>query len=419
MNRYKLSAKLFISELELNILFITATLDIGGVETYLCRVVPELARDGHCITINVLNNRINKGMLRSVSQHAKVNVLSKFKRLGSFFVYAHPSIDEYDLIYTTGSTSLLCAALASVNTGEAKIVAGVFSQLEYFSKLTLYRNAIAAKLFNRLGANNIVYCTDGCREDHARYFGENQLEAKVSPLFLSVPTEFSPPSFDSNTVKILSIGRLVAFKCYNLYIPKLIQTLRRSGINATWTVVGDGPLRNQMVDFVKNLQLTDFVRFVGFVEYSALSNYYRQCDLYIGAGTTLIEAASFGLPSLCTIDGDNEALTTGFLCDRIGYVTSDKVSTDVISPMIEKIVYFSQLSIDERQALAYKNYNSALRYSSSRIAVEYEDIAAAATITNTANFKLRWYLDIVSILWNFFKGRLRSIDTHAFLIARK
>ena len=50
-------------------------------------------------------------------------------------------------------------------------------------------------------------------------------------------------------------------------------------------VIGDGPLKSELVNMVKELDLEDNIAFVGNVENDIISNYYRACDLFLFSST--------------------------------------------------------------------------------------------------------------------------------------
>ena len=78
--------------------------------------------------------------------------------------------------------------------------------------------------------------------------------------------------------------------------------------NVRLLLVGDGPHRAALETQVRELGLSDRVRFAGMVPREQVPDYYRAGDLFVSAsssetqGLTYLEALSCGLPALCLRD---------------------------------------------------------------------------------------------------------------------
>lgn len=146
------------------------------------------------------------------------------------------------------------------------------------------------------------------------------LESKIEV----IPLPFKKPASiqsklqqnSENSLKLISIGRLVRRKGYN-YLLQAISMLPKY-INVELTIIGDGPLKNELIVIAKNLELLDRVRFKGYVsdaeKYSLLadSDVYILSSLHEGMGIVLQEAMYVGLAIISTNQGgQNDLLTDG------------------------------------------------------------------------------------------------------------
>ena len=101
------------------------------------------------------------------------------------------------------------------------------------------------------------------------------------------------------------VGRLAREKNVEELLACLAE-LDRSDV--TLVLVGDGPYRPVLEETVRDLGLTDRVKFVGMVKPTEVADYYRMGDLFVSASTsetqglTYIEALASGLPALCRKD---------------------------------------------------------------------------------------------------------------------
>ncbi|MDX8047587.1 glycosyltransferase family 4 protein [Gracilibacillus sp. S3-1-1] len=78
--------------------------------------------------------------------------------------------------------------------------------------------------------------------------------------------------------------------------------------NISLLIVGDGPHRDYLESYAKNLNIEDKVTFTGMVAPGDLPSYYQLADIFVSSsnsetqGLTYIEALASGLPALCRKD---------------------------------------------------------------------------------------------------------------------
>lgn len=103
-------------------------------------------------------------------------------------------------------------------------------------------------------------------------------------------------------------------------------------------IVGDGPARQELEHLVKELKLSDYVKFTGMAKPEEVWKYYRLGDVFVCASTsetqglTYIEAAASGLTLLCRKDqclkGVLESGKNGFAYETIEELV--KYAEDII-----------------------------------------------------------------------------------------
>lgn len=114
-------------------------------------------------------------------------------------------------------------------------------------------------------------------------------------------------------VRLLFVGRLVERKGVHILIRALARVRER--VDATLTVVGDGPRAARLEAEARRVGVDAFVRFAGHVGEEALGEAYRTSDVFIlpavvdgkgdteGLGVVLLEALEFGLPLVASDAG--------------------------------------------------------------------------------------------------------------------
>jgi glycosyltransferase involved in cell wall biosynthesis len=127
---------------------------------------------------------------------------------------------------------------------------------------------------------------------------------------------------DFTGVRILTVGRLVYQKGYDLAI-ETMKLLKDTGYEVRWYVLGEGDLRGDLEEQIKELGLEN-----DFILLGAKKNpypYYRQADLYAhftrfeGKSIAIQEAQILGKPIIASnCSGNREQIVNGvdgILCD--------------------------------------------------------------------------------------------------------
>jgi glycosyltransferase involved in cell wall biosynthesis len=158
--------------------------------------------------------------------------------------------------------------------------------------------------------------------------GRSQLMSLVDPVHwdkLSVVhcgidlTRFEPDGARRGAAppEILTVGRLVPVKGQALLVESLAG-LRRRGVEAKLTFVGDGPQLPPLRALAERLGVADAVEFAGAVGQEEIRDYYERADVFAlpsfaeGLPVVLIEAMATGLPVVASrITGIPELVEEG------------------------------------------------------------------------------------------------------------
>jgi glycosyltransferase involved in cell wall biosynthesis len=127
-----------------------------------------------------------------------------------------------------------------------------------------------------------------------------ELEAAID-LPESDSSNSTDPGRDDHAFTIIWAGRLIPRKAPLLAVHVLME-LRRRGVDARMTMVGDGPLRAKVMATVQSLQLQDCVSLLGAIPHSQMCNVYAQGDVFLfsslqdTSGNVILEAMAYALP---------------------------------------------------------------------------------------------------------------------------
>jgi glycosyltransferase involved in cell wall biosynthesis len=135
------------------------------------------------------------------------------------------------------------------------------------------------------------------------------------------PTEFDgdggATATDGDAFHVLCVGRLVPFKGQALLI-EAIDSLRRSGLDARLTLIGDGPSRHDLERRARRLGLDDAVTVAGAVGQDEIRAHYAAAGVFClpsfaeGVPVVLMEAMAMRLPVVTTrVMGISELVDDG------------------------------------------------------------------------------------------------------------
>src|SRR2546421_1161803 len=113
-------------------------------------------------------------------------------------------------------------------------------------------------------------------------------------------TRFSPPNEEvsiNQVPRIISIGRLVAFKGFEYLIDACAELVRR-GLEFTCEIIGDGPLRGDFEARIRKLNLSDRVHLLGSLSQGAVLEKLRSADIFALASVTDKQGASDVFPTV-------------------------------------------------------------------------------------------------------------------------
>lgn len=132
------------------------------------------------------------------------------------------------------------------------------------------------------------------------------------------------PLPDNNTpIHIVSCSNIVSVKRVEL----IIDVLKYCKVDIIWTHIGDGILKEVIVEKSKSLPANCKANFLGSLSQQAIFNFYNttpidifiNCSISEGLPVGIMEAISFGIPVIATdVGGTKEIVTkeTGFLLTR-------------------------------------------------------------------------------------------------------
>jgi glycosyltransferase involved in cell wall biosynthesis len=140
----------------------------------------------------------------------------------------------------------------------------------------------------------------------------------VIPVPISLPAPDDPANDKAGVGPVvLFVGRLVEQKNLRRWL-RVAQQVHEARPDARFVIVGDGPLRDDLIQTAQSLGLSEQVHFTGAAPYTQLAQHYTGASVFLltshyeGFGRVIAEAALFAVPSVAThITGVEDIIADG------------------------------------------------------------------------------------------------------------
>ena len=156
-----------------------------------------------------------------------------------------------------------------------------------------------------------------CNNNSKIFINRPSIDAEVFKRSKSYPA-------GSSKLQILTIGRFTFQKGYLIGLMAMRQ-LKTEGVQFEWLIVGDGPLKEEMLFHIHTLQLTDCVKLTGKKNRDEILDLYNTVHMFLlpsvyeGIANVCLEAMSMELPVVSTKSGGMEEVIVhgqnGLLCE--------------------------------------------------------------------------------------------------------
>ncbi|MBC7784521.1 MAG: glycosyltransferase family 4 protein [Burkholderiales bacterium] len=345
------------------IALVTGAMEMGGIQTLIVRIARNLVSKGERVNLLCSGGLLIKDLptsVRVLTYSSWQDAQSKFAALNG-----EAGRDGSMLIVSFDPTS---ASLASWLMGRSprgigdRHITGVFHPRAYFlDGEDRLRFAINRMILSNFCDDQIFFMNNECRVTHAKWSWRNFSRSPVLPLGIEI-ADSRYRTGDENSFIVVSVGRLVAFKDFNLSIPQIVHDLRKKGLPIEWKIFGAGELKGEIIRRINYFDVDSFVDVQPELPYANFAEKVANHDVFVGMGTAALESAMVGVPTLLAVDRQGE-LSYGFLQDLpFGNVgeQQDKSPTLRISDLLFDL--YSK-SAQQRYAIGQQSRKAALAYS--------------------------------------------------------
>jgi glycosyltransferase involved in cell wall biosynthesis len=377
---------------------------IGGIETLIARMSRWLLGQGHEVALVTGEFSECAGLLPQAVRviELKADYEKLFRRSSALSTWQRTNLPPPEVVKSFDVAGAWAASmLAGSLTPAPRILCGIYNPMFLDSGETLrgLRNRVWEKHFIRhVPAEARLFMANEQLEAVREKYGPSQ----DGRLFL-LPVDaarFERAARSPRWGRIVSIGRLVPWKGYNQYMIGVIAELRARGRDVHWDVYGDGDEA-----YVRMLQseidargLSDRVRLRGNLPYEAFADALRDAYIFVGMGTSVLEASFCGVPNVVAIANDPHGRTLGPIHRFPPGNTGEPGSRGPYTSVLEALEQLLAMDADEYARECGRVRDYARQYDQERTMQGFVRYAEAAPVGRITSSWLR-LLYYFSFLW--------------------
>jgi len=163
---------------------------------------------------------------------------------------------------------------------------------------------------------------------------------------------------------ILYVGGLIKRKNVDKII-RAIYNLRQKNFDVGLLIVGQGPEFKNLYKMVLVMNLTNYVKFLGWIPYHKLVNYYLATDVFVFPaenepwGLVINEALEAGIPIVATKSiGAEELIANNINGVLINEINEENITDSIIKCLANKIDVNNQIIIKIKEKYNYKTMSN-------------------------------------------------------------
>lgn len=202
-------------------------------------------------------------------------------------------------------------------------------------------------------------------------FVGNQYQNKIKVIHLGIKClPFKKTVSDIKPeFNLVSVGYLLPHKGIDLSIIAAKELIKAGLLNFRWTIYGDGPLLNKLLQLTQSLNLEENIKFAGRIDNKKLLIDYEnfKFDVLIqnsvsrygiseGIPVSIMEAMAYGIPVIASDCGGTKELVDGISGILIPQNDSKRLASEIIK-LLNDNVYLEKIGQNGREKV-HREFNS-------------------------------------------------------------
>lgn len=344
------------------IVFYLPDLRAGGAERVIINLVNSFHNDSD-LPIALLLGRKEGKLLDQIPKGIKVYVLDGRSAKTSvipLIKFCHKY--KPDVIFATLGASLAIALAKPFIPKSIKIINRLGNTIG--AEKLLYKNHLkrlfyiyANKMIGK-ASDNLIFQCNYMADDYMKETGVRPSDYTViyNPVDIQKIENLSGELFHAG-YDLVAVGRLDPQKDYATLL-SACKTLKEKGINFSLAILGEGKLKDQLTEQIRQDGLDEHVFLLGYIKnpypYIANSQYLISSSLYEGFSNVIIEALCLGTPVIATDcpGGNKETIypnINGYLCEP----SNACVMAETIELALRKKDQFNRVQLKDSATAKY------------------------------------------------------------------
>ena len=294
--------------------------------------------------------------------------------------YSHDVIRTYnpDLIHSffavpSGSIGLYCKKAFNIPYITSALGADVpgFNigdwRLDVYHSLTKF---ITKSIWNN--SSFIVANSNSLKESCNKFSPTHNVKVITNGVDGEIFYPLRDKNYSENSINLLYVSRLTLQKKIGVLIKACAILNTRGTTNFKLTVVGDGHLKNEMFQKIKEYKIENKVNFSGWKNLEELPDIYRNADVFIlpsvmeGMSSVALQAMACGLPIIASrVQGFEQVLE-----DNVNGLFAEYNNPDDFANAIEKLIKSKEL----REKMSKKSMEKSKDFLWGNIAKQYLEL---------------------------------------------
>lgn len=392
-------------------LFIYEHLNIGGIETLIVRLANALAERGDDITLLLF---ADGELVHALNLKVKVFIIERSQAIyadkGIHNLIQDCEIIKSDVVMSFNPTSAIFAAKLSKSLVNVTFLTGVYHPRAYFyDQDNLFKRTINKVFFNTLKENQFFFMNKDVRKNHENYFHKFYSQVAILPIPLKLPETLNPKKVtDKEVLRICTIGRFTAFKKYNFYMTEVVDELLKIGHSIEFHIYGHGPLESEITSLIAKMKNPSKVKMMGKLDYNLLPSTFSKYDLFIGMGTSVLEASIYGLPAIVAIEGECRPKSYGFV-HELRELNCGEVSNELELFNIKDLIqhYLTRSDI-EKELISLKAQEFTKQFSMSAFLKKYDEVIEISESYSSSKINSIYVCYVFQVYLKKFKRNIRG-----------
>lgn len=359
-----------------NILIVGSVLSGGGAERVIANIAKHIDQTKYNLTICHLKKIGEIGQELTNGGFRVVGVVPSTGSLGRYFSFLQlrriVTQNKIDLIHSHDTHALVDTALVRSTLPSVKMVHTFhFGNYPYGVKRYMFLERVFSHLASRLVAVGIEQCKALRKAYRIRADRIVIVQNGVELSGAKPDMEWRERLAKSGRPVIGAMSTFIEQKGLT-YLLDTAQRMKQQGTEAVFVIVGDGPLRNELEEKCRRLELADRVFFAGWKQNAAatmlpLFDVFFQTSLWEAMSLAVLEAMAAGRPVVATDVGDNRHVIVN---GENGEVVPAK-DVEAMTAALTSLVNSDEQRV--RYGEAGKNRYSKL-YAARTMALRYEEL---------------------------------------------